>query len=59
MTEEPNYARERIYGTASPMKLTYAPSTADFRRWLLTDAERSVRAEEERLASGDEGTDRV
>ncbi|MFE4078268.1 hypothetical protein [Paenarthrobacter sp. YIM B13468] len=59
MTEQPNHARDRIYGSAEPMELTYKPDVADFRRWLLTDAERTVRAEEERLASGDEGIDRV
>ncbi|MGJ0384579.1 hypothetical protein [Paenarthrobacter nicotinovorans] len=41
------------------MELTYKPDAADFRRWLLTDAERTVRAEEERLASCDEDSDRV
>lgn len=59
MTEQPNHARDRIYSTGAPMELTYKPDAADFRRWLLTDAERTVHAEEERLASGDEGSDRV
>lgn len=59
MTEQPNHARDRIYGSGAPMELTYKPDAADFRRWLLTDAERTVRAEEERLVSGDEDSDRV
>jgi hypothetical protein len=58
-TKDTNHASDRIYGTGPPMELTYKPDAADYRRWLLTDAERTVRAEEERLASGDEDTDRV
>ncbi|MDR6436058.1 DNA invertase Pin-like site-specific DNA recombinase [Paenarthrobacter nicotinovorans] len=56
---QPNHARERICGTGPPMELTYKPDATDFRRWLLTDAERTVRAEEERLTSGDEDNGRV
>ncbi|MDD7834997.1 hypothetical protein [Paenarthrobacter sp. AB444] len=54
-----NHASDRIYGTGPPMELTYKPDAADYRRWLLTDAERTVRAEEERLTSGEEDNERV
>ena len=58
-TKDTNHSSDRIYGAGSPMELTYKPDAADFRRWLLIDAERTVRAQEERLASGDEDSDRV
>lgn len=47
--EKPNHARDRIHGGGQPFKLGYRPGAEDFRRWLLTDAERIVKAEEERL----------
>lgn len=47
--EEPNHARDRMYGGGQPFELSYQPGEEDFRRWLLADAERTVRAEEERL----------
>jgi len=44
-----NHAHDRIHGGGEPMKLAYAPGPADWRRWLLVDAERVVRAEEDRV----------
>jgi hypothetical protein len=38
-----------MYGGGAPMELSYQPGPDDFRRWILTEAERTVRAEEERL----------
>lgn len=49
--DAPNHARERIYGGGQPFEPSYQPGADDFRRWILTDAERTVEAEEERLAS--------
>lgn len=46
-----NPARDRIYGGGQPFELSYQPGPDDFRRWLLADAERIVRAEEERGAA--------
>ncbi|WP_157360977.1 hypothetical protein [Arthrobacter sp. EPSL27] len=45
---ERNHARDRIYGD-QPFDQTYTPGADDFRRWLLTDAERIVKAEAERV----------
>ncbi|WP_164198917.1 hypothetical protein [[Micrococcus luteus] ATCC 49442] len=45
---ETNPARDRIYGGGQPFELGYRPDADDFRRWLLTDAERIVKTEEER-----------
>ncbi|MET4620428.1 hypothetical protein ABIE18_001877 [Arthrobacter sp. 2762] len=49
--EHVNPARERLRGGWQPFEISYKPDAADFRRWLLSDAERTVRAEEQRLAS--------
>lgn len=46
---EPNYARDRIYGGGQPFELGYRPDADDYRRWLLTDAERTVKAEQQRV----------
>jgi hypothetical protein len=47
---EPNHARDRLSGkSAQPFEQTYTPDADDFRRWLLTDAERIVAAEEQRV----------
>lgn len=46
---EINHARDRIYGGGQPFELGYQPDEDDFRRWLLTDAERVVKAEEGRV----------
>lgn len=47
--EETNHARDRMYGGGEPFELSYQPGADDFRRWLLADAERVVRAEEQRV----------
>lgn len=44
-----DHARDRIYGGGQPFELGYQPDAEDWRRWLLVDAERTVRVEEERL----------
>jgi hypothetical protein len=46
---KPNDARERLYGGGQPFELTYQPGPKDWKRWLVADAERIVRAEEERV----------
>lgn len=46
---EPNHARDRMFGGNAPMELSYSPTADDFRRWILADTERVVRAEAERL----------
>jgi hypothetical protein len=54
MTTDPeprpsNHAQSRIYGGGQPFEQSYTPGADDWRRWVLVDAERAVRAEEERL----------
>ena len=47
--EEPNHARDRLNGGGQPFELSYQPGEEDWKRWLLSDAERTVGAEAERL----------
>lgn len=47
---EPNHARDRLDGRSDDrFELGYAPGPEDWRRRILADAERVLRAEEERL----------
>ena len=47
---EPNHARDRLNGRSGDrFDLGYAPGPADWRRWLLAEAERVVGAEAARL----------
>jgi len=47
-TDEPNHARDRIYGGGQPFGLTYSPTEDDRRRWRRIPAERTARAKKER-----------
>lgn len=47
--DRPNHAHDRIYGGGQPFRRTYTPDADDYGRWLLTDAERIVAAEEQRV----------
>ncbi len=47
---EPNHARDRIWGGGQPYTLgAPAPGPDDWRRWLLAEAARIVAAEEARV----------
>lgn len=47
---EPNHASDRLNGRSGDrFELTYAPTLADWRRRVLAEAERTVRAEAARL----------
>ena len=47
--DEPNHARDRIYGGGQPFELDYQPDDEDWKRWLLIEVERTVRAVKEPL----------
>lgn len=47
MPEKPNHAHDRIYGGGGqPFELGYQPDADDYRRWLLTEAERIFRSDD-------------
>jgi hypothetical protein len=49
MSNEPNHARDRIWEGGQPYTRGANPGPADWRRWILKDAERIVAAEKARI----------